>query len=402
MRKFLKVLLIVLAAAVIAIVVALPSVVPRIAEGYVRDRLVELGLPQPLVKLSVGYCWRNGPGIRGDLRVRFPNAPWRVTAEFGGSCCEWSAAVTLPETRFDENDAVVKALLAKHPVNAVSNLVFSGSLALDAKAERTFSKPVPVWSAKLPVKDLSLSLMANDKPYSITGLSVTPAAAGIADHVDILPAHPRAKAIDAAGFRLDDFHAAVRISEKAVLVTEAAADFCGGQVNLYSLFLDPKNLNTGLTLFLNDVNAGEALAHVKGFNGEASGSLHGKIKIFLRKGGKAVRLSDVFLYSTPGETGKLKLSDPTPVTDNLAVAGFDEAARNNVADALTDLDYSVLRLNLTHGEGKEATLSMTVRGTATRGEHTVPVDLTLNVNGALEHLINTGLGYSRLLKGNKP
>ena len=66
--------------------------------------------------------------------------------------------------------------------------------------------------------------------------------------------------------------------------------------------------------------------------------------------GKAIRLSDAFLYSTPGETGKLKLADPTSVTDNLALAGLDEATRGNVADALTDLDYSVLRLNLKRGE----------------------------------------------------
>ena len=191
------------------------------------------------------------------------------------------------------------------------------------------------------------------------------------------------------------------MTDKAVFVTEAAARFCGGQVNLYSLFLDPKNLNTGFTLFLDDINAGEALAHFNGFSGEASGHLHGKVKLFVREGGKAVRLSDAFLYSTPGETGKLKLADPTSVTDNLALAGLDEATRGNVADALTDLDYSVLRLNLKRGEDRSATLSTTLRGTATRGDLSVPVDITLNFNGDLEQLINTGLNYSNLLKGKQ-
>ena len=401
MRKVLKVLLAGLAVTALAAVVVLPVAVPPLVENLVCDKLHGLGLPGPRAKMNLGYCWRNGPGVCGDLRVSLLNTPWRVNAKFAASCCEWSVAATMPEVSFDERDAVLQALLRQHPVTAVSNLVFSGSVALDAKAERTFRKPVPVWSAKLPIRDLSLSLMAKGKPYSVTGFSVTPAASGIADHVDIRPAYPWAKAVSAAGFELSDFFAAVRVSEKAVLVTEASAGFCGGQVNLYSAFLDPKNLNTGLTLFLNDVHAGEALALFRGFSGEASGRLHGKVRLFLLKG-ESVRLSDAFLYSTPGEIGKLRLTDPASVTDGLSLAGFDEAAQANVADALTDLDYSVLRLNLKRGEGKSATLSTTIRGSATRGQLTVPVDLTLNVNGELEQLVNAGLSYSKLLKGTKP
>ena len=395
-----KGVLIGLAATVLAALIALPVAVPSLVENIVRDKLREFGLVNPSVRMKLGYCWRNGPGIAGSLIVHLlPD--WLITAEFGASCCEWSASVKMPETTFSADDDLIRTLLAKYPVTGVSNLTFSGSIALDAKAERTFRTPVPVWSARLPVRNLSVAFMMTDKPYAIEGLSVIPAASGLADHIDIATLRPRAKSISADGFSLSDFHASVRVTDKAILVTEATAGFCGGQVNLYSLFLDPKNLNTGFTLFLDDINAGEALVHLNGFSGEASGRLHGKIKLFVREGGKAIRLSDAFLYSTPGETGKLKLQDPTPLSDNLALAGFDEAARDNVADALTDLDYSVLRLNLKRGEGKSATLSTTVRGTATRGNLSVPVDIILNFNGELEQLVNTGLGYSNLLKGKQ-
>ena len=157
----------------------------------------------------------------------------------------------------------------------------------------------------------------------------------------------------------------------------------------------------GFTLFVDDVDAGETLKHFKGFRGEASGKLHGKVKLFVKEGGRALRLGDAFLYSTPGEVGKLRMADAAPVTDNLALAGIDNATRANVADALTDLDYSVLRLNLKPDKDKTATLSTTIRGTATRGRTSVPVDITLNFNGELEQLINTGLGYSNLLKGKQ-
>ena len=401
MLKAIKRLIIGLAVAVLLVIIALPVAVPPIADRVIREKIAEFGL-ESFVKTSLGYCWRNGPGIAGKLEVQIKEPPWPLlVADFGASCCEWSASVRMPETTFSESDPVVRTLLDKYPVTAVSNLTFSGSVALSAKAERTFRTPVPVWSAKLPIKNFSASLVAKDKPYVLTGLSITPAASGIADRVDITPMFLRVKSISAAGFDLTGFHASVRVGEKSVLVTEASAGFCGGQVNLYSLFLDPQNLNTGFTLFLDDVNAGEALTHINGFSGEASGRLHGKIKLFLREGGKSVRLSDAFLYSTPGETGKLKLANPEPVTDNLTLAGFDAAARANVANALTDLDYSVLRLDLKRGEGKSATLSTTVRGTATRGNLSAPVDITVNFNGELEQLINTGLGYSNLLKGKQ-
>ena len=395
MKTALRRTLIVLAAILIAVLALVPVVVPPAVELMVRSKIAEVGLFAD-VRMTLDYCWRNGPGVSGSLSVAVCDSPWRVKANFGASVGEWSADVKMAKTTFDENDPTIRTLLGRYPVAAVSNLVFSGSIALDAHAERTFRKPVPVWSAKAPVHDLSVGFVANDTPFSLTGLSVTPAASGIADHVDVAPMFPRIRALTVDGFTLTNFHASVRGSERAVIVTEASARCCGGTVSLFSAFLDPKNLSTGFTLFLDDIDAGEVLAHFRGFRGEASGRLHGKVKLFLRDGGKSVRLSDAFLYSTPGEGGKLKMSDATPVTDNLALAGIDEATRDNVANALADLDYSALKLNLRRNEGAGATLTTRLKGTATRGDLTVPVDITLNFNGELEQIINTGLGYSRL------
>ena len=94
------------------------------------------------------------------------------------------------------------------------------------------------------------------------------------------------------------------------------------------------------------------------------------------------------------------MAEPQTVTDNLAMAGIDQSTQDNVANALTDLDYSVLRFDLKRLEGKNATLGVRIEGSATRGELTVPVNLNLNVNGELEQIINTGLGFSNKLKGN--
>lgn len=382
------------------IVAILPFVVSAVVEYVLSAKIAEYGL-FPDVRMSLGYCWRNGPGIEGDLKVSIIDTPWSVSSEFGASCCEWFAAVHVPKIRFRESDPTVETLLRHFPVPAVSNLVFSGTLSLEAKAERTFSMPVPVWSVKLPLEDVSTSFVANDTPYDLATLRVTLGVKGVADRIDTQPMFLRAQSARAGEFAFTNFTASVYMTERALVVTEAGAGFCDGDVRLYSLFLDRKNLSAGFTVFVDDIDAGRALAHVKGFHGEASGRLHGKIKLRLRNGGKHLRLGDAFLYSTPGETGNLRIEDATPVTDNLALAGLDDATRANVSNALSDLDYSVLRLNLRRTDGDNATLSVTLRGTASRGKVSAPVDLTLNFNGALEQLVNTGLGYSALRKGKK-
>ena len=400
MKKAVKRTLFALGTALVVLLVALPFAVPPLVQDLAVRKLAEFGVPSA-VKMTLGYVWHKGPEIAGTLAVSVNGTPWTVRADFGAGFGEYHARVKLPETRFSETDPLLADLLRRYPVPAVSNLTFSGSIALDASVERTRSLPVPVWTAKVPIRDVRIALVTDDKPIAIDGLSLAPGASGIASHLDIAPLFPRAASIAFDGFVLTNFSASVRATEKTLMVNEATAGFCGGKVSLYSVFLDPKKMNAGLTLFLDDVDAGEALTHFNGFRGDASGRLHGKIRLFVREGGKAIRLSDAFLYSTPGEGGKLRMENADAITDNLALAGFDDAARGNVATALNDLDYTVLRLDLKRLDGREATLGVRIEGTATRGGLTVPVNLTVNINGELEQIINTGLGYSNLLKGKQ-
>ena len=163
MRKTLKSVQIGLTVTVVIVLSVLPVLLPPVVESIVRAKIGEFGLKSS-VKMSLGYCWRNGPGIAGTFEITLADSPWRATAEFGASCCEWSASVKMDETPFSENDTVIRTLLEKYPVTAVSNLTFSGSIALDAKIERTFHLPVPVWSARLPLRNLSAGFAIEESP----------------------------------------------------------------------------------------------------------------------------------------------------------------------------------------------------------------------------------------------
>ena len=308
---------------------------------------------------------------------------------------DWNFAAKVPATLVDQDNALLASIIARALPPSVSNLVFSGSFKLDAEGASTPSCPVPAWKARCTLADLDAALEFGDKPARIDGLKVHFGADGIAGHRDIAPFSPRANAVEFAGFTLSNVYASVRATERSYLVTEAGANCCGGELKLYSLFLDPKSLNTGATVFVDDVDAGQVLSHLSAFRGEATGRLHGKLPFFL-KGNGELTLRDAYLFSKPGETGKVRLADAAPVLDNLALAGLPELERGNLAKALADLDYTVLKLELRHGKARDvAELPLKLEGTATRGKTTVPVNIDVTFRGDIDTIINTGMKIRR-------
>ena len=315
----------------------------------------------------------------------------RIDADSSGA---WQADVELPQTALTERDPLLADLLSRLDLAGVTDLAFDGNLSLTAHAERTEAVPVPRWTARGRLQDFNATFTTGGQDVAIANLRLPFGASGLADHVDLSPIFLRADRIDAAGFTLAEPFASLRATERALLVTEAGAGCCGGDLRLYSVFLDLSRLNVGLTLFVDGIDTGEALQHLNGFAGEASGRLHGRIPVRLVNG-RRVKLQDAYLYSVPGETGNLRLRDATPITRNLAAAGADAATLDNLSRALADLDYTVLRLALRpeeEGEERgELALEIAIEGTAARGGVTVPVSLAVTFHGDIERLINTGL-----------
>lgn len=383
-----------LAVGIVTVLTAIPLAVPPTVTRVAESLLLKAGIPSS-VRMRLGYCWtRTGPGLSGSLDVSIPNTSWRVRSAFGASPFHWHASAAMDTTAFSEADPLIAKLLADHVRPSVSNLTFSGSVAFTAAVERTWSMPVPVWKGRLTLADVSADADLDQQHVSLSGMKTALGASGIADHVDIDPIFVRAKGLSVGRFSLDGLSAFLTATAKAVLVTEATAGFCGGTASVYSLYLDPQSLSTGFTLFLDNIETGQALSALPDIRGTASGRHHGKLKVFVREGGKGIRIRDAFLYSVPGETGKIQLQEASAVTDNLALAGLDEDQRNNVANALTDLDYTVLRLTLTRQADDDMTVEFKIEGSATRHGVSAPVVLNLTFHGDFEQLINTGLKIS--------
>jgi len=376
----------------------------RSSDYELRARGTLLGRPfSAMAAIDLDYSWF-AVAARARAQLAFSPSALALTARVeADSSGAWQADVELPPTALTERDPLLADLLARADLAGVTNLVFGGSLSLTAHAERTQEVPVPKWTARGRLQDFNATFTTGGQDVAVAGLRLPFGASGLADHVDLAPIFLRADRIDAAGFTLTNMFATLRATERALLVTEAGAGCCGGDLRLYSVFLDLSRLNVGLTLFVDGIDAGEALQHLNGFSGEASGRLHGRIPVRLVNG-RRVKLQDAYLYSVPGETGRLRLRDATPVTRNLAAAGVDAATQDNLARALANLDYTVLRLALRpeeNGEKRgELALEIKVEGTATESGVTVPVSLTVTFHDDIERLINTGLNITR--RNNQP
>lgn len=318
---------------------------------------------------------------------------WCATADFACTTNGWNAAAKLPTFAFDESDPVLGRIVSRSPMPPNSKLSISGKVDVIATASQTKAKPVPAWSVGATIDGCSAEYECDGRKFSVEGLRIRPGISGVADHYDIRPIFARANSLKALDFELSSPFATIRATEAALLVTEAGAGFCGGEVRVYSVFLNPQKLNAGFALHFDGIDSGELLSHVAGFKGTASGSLHGKVPLRISQG-REVHMGNAYLYSVPGEIGFIHMTDASALTEGLASSGVPEDECANIAKALENLDYDVLRFEFIKGDGDESTLFAKVEGTATSGETTVPVSFSVAFHGALEKLFNTGLNLA--------
>ena len=333
---------------------------------------------------------------QGDVSAELSGTGLRLVANFDArSAKDWRFAALVPEARLSSDDAVLGRILSRLKLSAVSNVTCSGEMTLSAEGECTPKRPLPAWSLQGSAKDVDAEMCVGSTAVRVNNLRFRFGAKGLADRREISPMFPRADSIEAAGVVMTNVFASIRATDRAYLITEAGADCAGGELKLYALFLDPEKLSTGATIYVDGVDAGEVLKRIRGFNGEATGRLHGKLPFYL-KDGKTLRFKDAYLFSTPGEPGKVRIADATPILDNLALGGVTEDARDNLSKALANLDYTVLKVQLRRGEGNgDSSLSLKLEGSATHGKTTVPVNINVTFRGDQDLLIDTGMKIKR-------
>ncbi len=185
-----------------------------------------------------------------------------------------------------------------------------------------------------------------------------------------------------------------QVSEQDVFIDRIEAAFCKGQVNLYSLRLNPDDLRVNAVVYIDRVDLGEVLMLGLPFRTQqAEGILFGRFPLAYRD--RQLKLLPGYLYSLPGQGGKFRVHDSAEIEPYLEQAGIQGTVQKPLAKALSDMDFSQIRVELEAPTADNAQLKFKLQGKSNSKEWPAPVDLNLNVCGSLESLLNLGLEVSQ-------
>jgi hypothetical protein len=179
-----------------------------------------------------------------------------------------------------------------------------------------------------------------------------------------------------------------------LFVEEAHAGWCGGTLDTYALRFNTAKTNVGAVVYARDVDVGEFIKLIPNVSGTGQGKLYGRLPAFRRNG--RYGYGEGFLYSIPGEHGSLQLQELGPIG---AAVGAMGPAAGIVEDSLRDLDYSLFRVDIRPKGHKDQGIRMRVFGTKAGQDDAVPVDLNVNIGGAIEEVLNIGVRIGSIEAG---
>jgi hypothetical protein len=299
------------------------------------------------------------------------------------------AKVVQHTVRFTHEDVLFAGILARlaMPSASLEGLKFSGALGFEAECN-VIAGAKPDWRCGASVDDLAVAL-TGEVNGEIAGIHTSVQLEGEGLRWQLQPVESVFTNALFAGIGVNGGRILWRMDRQALLIERAEFDWCGGKARLYAVRVDLKHPDVDFILYIDSMDAGELLRLIKPFDGTATGRLYGRLP--LRICNRRVQLSEGFLYALPGERGNIRLRNASFIRDYLSRAGLPVVVQKNVADALGDLNYDVLRLDLSSTTAREAKLVMKLAGRAAHDPKLPPVDLDIRVNGPLEALLNFGL-----------
>ena len=170
---------------------------------------------------------------------------------------------------------------------------------------------------------------------------------------------------------------------------QAAVNWLGGEVKTHAVHFQLPDPQIDLVLYAEGIEVGRVLELMHGFDGTGSGTLYGKLPLFIRQG--RIRYGNGFLYSIPGEGGNLSIRDNDFLTAALPQTSEQYERVQMVEQALRDFDFDLFRLDLKPAAQGLSSLTLRLSGRSRKTPAEVPVDLTVNLHGPLEQLLNLGL-----------
>ncbi|HOE60455.1 MAG TPA: YdbH domain-containing protein [Kiritimatiellia bacterium] len=292
------------------------------------------------------------------------------------------ATVTFPEASLERDDALAARLR-----KAVPDLEASARVAAEAAFRLGGGTPhavgrVCVRDGQFRKKEMSVSGLALDMPFEFSPTFRTIERPSLTF-----------KQIQAGNIRLDAGRIEFDLTPREVSVGSMEVGWCKGSLRAYSVLFDLKDRKDEFIVYADRIDLGEALMMVMPFQGVMEGVLYGRFPVGID--GNRIRLSTGYLYSLPGQGGRLKLDDAAPMASLLDRAGIKGDVQRPLSKALSDLLFHAIRLELEPKPEGDAVLRILLEGKSNDKDWPAPVSLNLNLHGPIEKLVNVGLDLSR-------
>lgn len=332
-----------------------------------------------------------------------------ISGKLGFTGCDWRCGfssyigaplstlkVEVPGARFSDLEPLVATALDFAIIpDIVTDLHFGGDVS--AKFDASFGEGrEPRWSVAGAINEGFLSLNASGIPISLEGARSSVRIEGIADlwRLGSIPVSISKAKI--SSFELDRGRAFLRADDKSLMASEITIGFCGGSIRLYALYFNFTKLNTGFTVVLDSLDAGKLIQQLPHFeDATATGTLHGRLPLSITKEGE-FRLRDGFIYSPPGETGNISIKNPDYIISALSSAGLPAPVCENFGKALQNLNYDILRFDLSQPRHANGRMQVRLKGESPSGKVSTPIDLNININGPIEELLNLAVKTAKI------
>jgi hypothetical protein len=148
-------------------------------------------------------------------------------------------------------------------------------------------------------------------------------------------------------------------SPQSLFIEKSRFKWCDGSVDTQAMRIKPQKDDYNLVLFCNRLNLAKVLGQFGAANAKGSGTVNGKIPLRYRHG--VLSFDDGFLYSTPGEGGKILLKGTDILTAHFPQNTPEYDQMELARAALSDYDYNWAKLNI-NTEGEDLKIGLKLKG----------------------------------------
>lgn len=151
--------------------------------------------------------------------------------------------------------------------------------------------------------------------------------------------------LNAGSLKLDNIELRFDIeSRNQTIVESLRADWCGGNVMLNSLQLRTDRQFWETSLYCEGLELAELVSQLNLASAAGTGALYGKIPLRLTRGG--LQIGQSYLYTRPGVSNTIRLSDPEKMVNGMAGAVAQQSQFDFALEALKDFTYSWAKIHL--------------------------------------------------------